>query len=506
MCEFSVTAINTYVKSVIDGHDNFKEAINVVGEITGYTPKNSTGYVLFYLKDKESKIKCALWSEARKNLKFNPTQGLQVSVKACVGFYKGEGVCQLNILEMRPIGEGAEELALKQLKENLQKEGLFDTKYKKDIPKYPKKIGVITSDSGDAIHDITSTIEQRWCLAEIIVSPCNVQGVRAAQTMVDSINALENYGGVDVIILGRGGGSVDSLKAYNDEKLARAIFACKIPIISAVGHTLNNSISDFVADKNFITPTEAAEKTVPNKEAELKYLSNMLETLNRIHGRKLDFCKYRLEASSNIAQKVDVKFAFMEKNITTFAIDLDTKKFITVLEAKENKVDRLSEILKFNGENALNAKEHAMDIISKDIKTLVNTPATKEVQIVEARKNLLKSTAILNEKEKNVIDFSKNLKVLEDVPQAKENHFDMLNREFKNTSGNLLQTKENVFLKLNAVLSVLSPYNVLKRGFTMLEDEDEVISSVKQIEKDSILSATLADGKIKLKVLEVKGN
>ncbi|CAM3124158.1 exodeoxyribonuclease VII large subunit [Filibacter tadaridae] len=260
----SVQALTKYVKRKFDADPHLRN-VYVKGELSN-VKSHPSGHIYFTLKDDSSRIQSAMFRSSATQLKFKPENGMNVLITGDVTVYEASGQYQLYAQTMQPDGIGALFLAYEQLKESLGKEGLFEGRWKQPFPQYPNTIGVVTAQSGAAIQDICSTIERRYPLAEIILFPAIVQGPQAAPSIVQAIEQAEAYGLIDVLIVGRGGGSIEDLWAFNEESVARAIFSCKVPIISAVGHETDTTIADFVSDKRAPTPTAAAEIAVPARE------------------------------------------------------------------------------------------------------------------------------------------------------------------------------------------------------------------------------------------------
>lgn len=276
---YSVSELTREIKFLLE--ESFPE-IWVQGELSNFT-HHSSGHMYFSLKDENAQIACVMWQSRTQHLLFMPRDGMKVLVKARVTVYEKRGSYQLNVLEIKPAGVGELQLAFEQLKQRLREEGLFSEEYKKSIPRYPERIGIVTSPTGAAIRDMISILSRRFPAAEIVLNPVRVQGEGAALEIARAIDEFNEFGQVDVLIVGRGGGSLEDLWAFNEEVVARAVFRSKIPIISAVGHEVDFSICDFVADLRAPTPSAAAELVVPSKE-ELKsqiqsHLQNMINAI-----------------------------------------------------------------------------------------------------------------------------------------------------------------------------------------------------------------------------------
>lgn len=289
-----VSQLNYYMKSLVD-NDQRLQMILLEGEISNLTDHYSSGHIYFSLKDEKSVVKAVMFSYAAKNLRFRPQNGMKVLVRGRVSVYEPSGQYQIYVEDMQPDGIGALSLQFEQLKEKLSKEGLFDKAHKKPIPAFPQTIGVITSPTGAAVRDIFNVLGRRYPTADIVMAPVLVQGENAAVQLTDAINKFSDGTIADVIIIGRGGGSMEDLWAFNDEELARAIYKCKTPVISAVGHETDFTICDFVSDLRAPTPSAAAELAVPDSSELLLSLSSHRQYIDSIVDKRLLDAKKSLD-------------------------------------------------------------------------------------------------------------------------------------------------------------------------------------------------------------------
>ena len=258
----TVSELNNFIKSMFDSN-RLLNSVHVRGEISNFTNHRS-GHFYFSLKDESGQIKAVMFRSSAMRLRFIPENGMKVTVSGSVTVFPRDGVYQLYVSSMQPDGIGALYLAYEQMKARLESEGLFSDEFKKPIPEYPERVGVITSPTGAAVRDIINVMGRRYPLATIYIYPALVQGDGAAKTLIDGIDYFDRSGLVDTIIIGRGGGSIEDLWEFNNEQLARRIFACSVPVISAVGHETDFTICDFVADMRAPTPSAAAEIAVPD--------------------------------------------------------------------------------------------------------------------------------------------------------------------------------------------------------------------------------------------------
>ena len=287
----TVSQLNRYIKYKIDNDTNLNEVF-LKGEISNFKA-HSRGHFYFTLKDENSRINAVMFSSQVRNVKFEPQDGMKVLVTGKIGVFEANGGYQIYVNEMLEDGIGNLYIAFEQLKKKLEAEGLFDPIHKKKIPKIPSRVGVVTAPTGAAIKDIISTIKRRWPLTEIYLFPSLVQGEDAKDDIVKQIRRADSFG-LDTLIVGRGGGSIEDLWAFNEECVARAIFECNTPVISAVGHEIDFTISDFVADLRAPTPTGAAEMAVPQLSDVKNYLNQVTIRLNQEMNHKIKNYKERL--------------------------------------------------------------------------------------------------------------------------------------------------------------------------------------------------------------------
>ena len=292
----TVSQVNAYLKNKLKKDVNLQN-IYIRGEISNYKTYPS-GHSYFTLKDKDSQIPAVMFKGRKYGLKFQPEDGMNVIIKGKIEVYERDGKYQLYANSMTEDGIGDLHIAFEQLKKKLEKEGLFDEAHKKEIPKYPQRIGVVTAQTGAAIKDIITTIERRYPYCKILVFSTLVQGDMAAGQIVRQIRHAQQYD-IDTLIVGRGGGSIEDLWPFNEEIVAREIYACRIPVISAVGHQIDITISDYVADKRAATPTAAAEIAVPETR-EVRYkISQLSQRVNKSINDKLTLNREKVE---NISQ------------------------------------------------------------------------------------------------------------------------------------------------------------------------------------------------------------
>lgn len=329
----TVSQLTRYIKYKIDNDVNLNEVF-LKGEISNFKA-HSRGHYYFTLKDEGSRINAIMFASSTRKIKFMPQDGMKVLVTGKISVFEANGGYQIYVNDMLEDGVGNLYIAFEQLKKKLELEGLFDPGIKKQIPKIPKCVGVVTAPTGAAIKDIISTIKRRWPLAEVLLFPSLVQGENAASDIVRQIKLSENYN-IDTLIVGRGGGSIEDLWPFNEEIVARAIYECPIPVISAVGHEIDFTIADFVADLRAPTPTGAAELAVPAVGDVSNYLNQLKIRLNKSMQNFIKTYKQRLT-------EVTSRYIFTNP--------------ITIYQTKEMLFDSLLERLKYSITNLVAVKE-----------------------------------------------------------------------------------------------------------------------------------------------------
>lgn len=321
----SVSQLNRYVKSRMDADENLFNVF-LVGEISNFTDHYKTGHFYFSLKDEEAQIKAVMFRQNALKVKFRPENGLRVIVRGRVSLYEAAGSYQVFVDDMQPDGVGALNLAFEQLKERLEREGLFDAAHKKPLPRFPERIGVITSETGAAVQDILNILGRRFPYAQVVLAPVLVQGEGAPAQLIDALQSFNAFKNVDVIILGRGGGSAEDLWAFNDERLAYAVYRSQIPVISAVGHETDFTICDFVADLRAPTPSAAAELAVPDQMQLRAEIHTLLSRMQRTVTNNLREQRLRLEQSTqkSVLKNPNLYFDTKRMQLISVSTQFDT--------------------------------------------------------------------------------------------------------------------------------------------------------------------------------------
>ena len=390
----TVSQLNFYVKSVLDS-DPRLNYVFLCGEISNLTDHYRSGHIYLSLKDNKSVIRAVMFAGNARNLKFKPMEGMKVICRGRVTLYEATGQYQYYIEDMQPDGIGALYQAYEQLKEKLQSKGLFDESHKKPIPYCPKTIGVITSPTGAAVQDIKNILTRRFPSVNIVLCPVLVQGDNAVPQLVDAVNKLNEYDLCDTIIIGRGGGSIEDLWAFNDENLAYAIYNSHIPVISAVGHETDFTICDFVSDLRAPTPSAGAELAVPDRNEILQNLDAQRQYLSSLMDK-------RLIENNNIVSEMTTKLLSLSPD------------------------DKIAKLY---------------------------------------------------------------------------NDLDFLSQKYENISNRIFQNTANKIELLATKLESLNPVSILKRGYSVVTNNDKTVTSVKDVKNGDTLAINITDGKIISKVI-----
>lgn len=391
-----ISELNSYVKSLVDS-DPFLNKVYLKGEISNF--KNHTrGHLYFTLKDEESRLSAVMFSSSAAKLLFTPEDGMNVLVSGRISCYPASGTYQIYVEKMEQDGVGNLYVLFEQLKEKLSKEGLFAEEHKKQIPKYPQRIGVVTAPTGAAIKDILSTIKRRYPLCETILFPALVQGKDAAPSIVNQIKKAQEFD-LDVLIVGRGGGSIEDLWAFNEEIVARAIYDSTIPIISAVGHEIDYTISDFVADLRAPTPTGAAEMAVPT----------ILEMDNSLK-------YYQVRLNKAIKNLVNEKFIALRNIRNSYIL----KNPLSLYEIKEQKLDQLIDKINVLYKNIIDRNDLKLTNLIRHIESLNPISTLKRgYAIVKKDQKVVTKASSLNPDDEIIISMEK-YEILSKVTNVKE--------------------------------------------------------------------------------------
>lgn len=362
---FTVSELTRRIKGVLE--TSFTN-VAVTGEISNFK-RHSSGHIYFTLKDEGAQLSAVMWRGRSMNLFFTPQDGMKVIAIGNITVYEVRGQYQIDVIQLQPLGIGELQLAFERLKQKLAAEGLFDAEHKKTIPEYPERIGIVTSPTGAAIQDILNILSRRFPAVEVILYPVKVQGEGAAREIATAIQDFNKYGKIDVMIVGRGGGSLEDLWAFNEEIVARAIYNSKIPVISAVGHEIDFTISDFVADLRAPTPSAAAELVVKHQTEIIEYLRNFcynieqeIRNLIKSHKERIAslFQSYAFNRPFDIVRQFSQRIDELSRNID--------RNILTTLNLNHQKLDSL--IKRINSLNPTSVLERGYAMIYRDNKVI----------------------------------------------------------------------------------------------------------------------------------------
>lgn len=438
----TVTALTKYIKRKLET-DPHLQTVWLKGEISNFK-HHSSGHMYFTLKDEHSRIQSVMFAGNNRFLKFRPENGMHVFIKGYVSVFEPYGQYQLYVQQMNPDGLGALYLAYEQLKEKLEKQGYFAKEHKQPLPKFPNHIGIITSRTGAAVRDILITIKRRYPIVKTTIIPAIVQGDQAASSIYQAIEKANKLNMFDVLILARGGGSIEDLWPFNEEIVAKAIFNSSIPIVSAIGHETDVTISDFVADLRAPTPTAAAEIVVPSIE-------ELRERIYRLN-RSLDqLIHYHIEAKEKSLQRLKGSYAFKYPR--------------QLIEQKAQQHDLLNERLIQVQRRLVEGKQQHVQQLT-DRLTMFNI----KQQIEQQKSYLLQLT-----------------------------------KRHDQSMRNIFKQKHHQFIHTVEKLSLMNPLAVMKRGFAIVYDEErDIVKSTTQVKSSDRINVHISDGKLHCEVIHVE--
>ncbi|AQU79202.1 MULTISPECIES: exodeoxyribonuclease VII large subunit [Planococcus] len=435
----SVKALTKYIKKKFDADPHLRD-VYVKGELSN-VKIHTSGHIYFTLKDNATRLPGVMFSASAKSVKFKPESGMTVLIRGDVSVYEASGQYQLYAQSMQVDGIGDYYLAFEQLKEKLAKEGLFDALHKKQLPRFPKRIAVVTAQTGAAVRDIIITLHRRYPLAEVVLYPTLVQGAGAVQSIVQSIQAA-NTSNYDVLIVGRGGGSIEDLWAFNEEAVARVIVASKIPIISAIGHETDTTIADFVSDLRAPTPTAAAELAVPSQAELLEKISS-----------------YRSRMYRTVSITISQQQKMLERLTSSFPLAYPERLYRPFIERIERATDSLQR---------------------------------ESLQYVSRSKEQYRT-------------FDHRLKSRMPLQQIRQSETDVteLGRRLDYQVNQLLKDRQQQLSSSIRTLDALSPLKIMDRGYSIPYIEGAVVKSVTQVKKGDSLTIAMQDGMIQATVNEI---
>ncbi|SEM88572.1 Exodeoxyribonuclease VII large subunit [Mesobacillus persicus] len=438
----TVFALTKYIRRKFDADPHLQD-VYVKGEISNFK-QHSSGHLYFTLKDEKARILAVMFSSYNRSMKFRPENGMKILIKGDITVYESSGQYQIYVKEMQPDGIGDLFLAYEQLKERLDQEGLFSQRYKKELPKHPQTVGVITSPTGAAIRDILTTIKRRYPIANILIFPALVQGEQGAASVVKAIETANNVKEIDVLIVGRGGGSIEELWTFNEEAVARAIFTSTIPIISAVGHETDFTIADFVADMRAPTPTAAAELAVPHIEDLIEKVLTRQARLIRAMKEKVSFQQERY-----VRLKKSYAFRYPRR----------------LYEQKLEQVDKVTEAL------VRNAKK--LSVMKSD-------------EYLQVTKRL-------------------NRQHPQELLKGSQEQHSRLTKALNRSMAEIHSKKQKEFSGVLSTLEALSPLKIMERGYSLSYTEDgHLIKKTSQVKKGDEIRVQLPDGQVNCTVRNVE--
>lgn len=433
----SVTALTKYLKAKLEG-DKHLVSIYIKGEVSNFK-HHSRGHFYFTLKDEHAQISCIMFSSYTKHVNFKPKDGDHVLINGRMSLYAAGGSYSIQVKDMQLDGIGELYLKYEALKKDLEHKGYFDQSHKKQIPKFPKRIGVVTSPTGAVIEDIRNTVSRRYLLTEIFLYPALVQGPDSSQSIAKQIKLANQKQEVDVLIVGRGGGSIEDLWGFNELPAIMAIYESEIPVITAIGHETDFTICDFVSDLRAPTPTAAAELATPNKNDLLEFIENQQSQLNKHMQRYFESKRLIL--------------AHMDKR-------LDVTSPIYQVEHAKKELHRFNMLLTRNYQLNINQQKNEVNYLKKYMRS-----------------------------------------PMDHVHQLKERLMQQ-DQRLKSHMAYVLERKTQQYSVNQVALKGLNPLSYMDKGFAYIEKDDHVLSSIRDVDVNDMIHVTLKDGKILTKVIE----
>ena len=458
----TITQLSKYLKYKFDNDTNLTN-VYIKGEISNFKA-HTRGHYYFTLKDEGSRINAVMFSSSATKLKFMPVDGMKVLVTGKVTIYEATGGYQIYVTDMLEDGVGNLYVSFEQLKKKLEAEGLFDKAKKQKVSRMPKKIGIVTASTGAAIRDILTTLKRRYPIVETILFPALVQGRDAATDIAKKIEIANTYD-IDTLIVGRGGGSIEDLWPFNEEIVARAIYNSKVPVISAVGHEVDFTIADFVADLRAPTPTAAAELAVVDINTVIDYLE-----------------KARTRSYQSIRKIIDNKALVLSNLKESYVL----KKPNNIYEVKEQKLDMLIDRVNIGMKNVIDKYNVRLFTVTNNY--ILSNPKMLYLSKYEFLKNIHQR-------------LNKEVELI--LTNNKSKIFKLENSFVLNNPGILYKYKEQNLMNIISKLEVLNPLNTLKRGYAIIRKDNVVVNDIKGISINDEISIQIKNGNIVTKVMKV---
>lgn len=477
----TVTQLTYQIKNHLENHHSFQGFV-LKGEISNFV-HHRTGHLYFALKDENSQIRAIMFSNHAKLLKFKPKDGDKVTVKGSISVYPPQGSYSIQVTSMQIDGAGELYLKYLELKEKLKNLGWFD-KPKKTLPRFPKAIGVVTSPTGAVIEDITNTVNRRYRLTEIILYPALVQGSGSSQSVADQIKRANEEKKVDCLIVGRGGGSIEDLWGFNELPAISAIYNSKIPIITAIGHETDDTISDLVSDLRAPTPTAAAELATPDTLDLVKYLK---DAKNNIEYKTLSLIRNHQNVLMHLQERLDNNgpSKIINDNKQKLKVNIQLLQTFFNQKINNNFKDLKSNVIKLNSLSPKNKLKENFTNIEKYQKDL-----NRNYKII-LEHNTNKINTYIKSNNSNYIN------IIDKTKKDLNNKINLINNYATNTIAFKIQSYNNIV----RVIEKLNPLAIMQRGYTIVKHNENIISSINDINIDDKIEIGFHDGKAKAKII-----
>ncbi len=481
---YTVTRLNREARAVLES--GFPESVQVRGEISNLARPNS-GHMYFSLKDQDSQVRCAMFRSANRRLQFNPEDGMEVTARAAVGLYEGRGEYQLIVERLEPAGVGALQQAFEQLKKKLRAEGLFGDDRKQALPAFPRAIGVVTSPAGAALRDVLRVLERRYPAARVVIYPTAVQGADAARQIAAALDTADRRRECDVLIVARGGGSLEDLWSFNEEVVARAIHRCAVPVISGIGHETDFTIADFVADLRAATPSAAAELAGPNAQELADRLCALGQKLrSRMDGLLNTQRQYIAQLRKQLPAPV-----YLLQNLAQRVDDLARRSQSAASGGIASRRTRLAQLA---GAVRERNPVHQLKLRGEQCAQLDRRLRLAAVNGIAVRRARLAQLAGAV-RERNPIHQLK----------AHGEQCAQLDRRLRSHIGAALQARRRQLDFLRRALQAVSPLATLERGYAIVTDEQEnIIRGADQLRENQVIHTKLARGSIQSAVKRLR--
>lgn len=481
---YTVTRLNREARAVLES--GFPAAVQVRGEISNLVRAGS-GHLYFSLKDQDSQVRCAMFRGANRRLQFNPENGMEAVARAAVGLYEGRGEFQLVVERLEPAGVGALQQAFEQLKKKLREEGLFEDERKQALPAFPRAIGVITSPAGAALRDVLRVLERRYPAARVVIYPTAVQGADAARQVAAALDAADRRRECDVLIIARGGGSLEDLWSFNEEAVARAIHRCTLPVVSGVGHETDFTIADFVADLRAATPSAAAELASPSAEE----LAGQLRSLEqKLRSRMDGLLNAQRQYAAQLHKRLSAPTHLLQ-NLAQRADDLARRLRLAAVNGIAARRARLARpagaVRERNPVHQLKVRGERCAQLGRRLRlAAVNDIAARRARLAQPAGAVRERSPVHQVK-------------------AHGEQCAQLDRRLRNHIGAAMQARRRRLDFCRRSLQAVSPLATLERGYAIVTDEQEnIIRAADQLRENQVIHTRLARGNIQSAVKRLR--